>query len=116
MISTREGITRPFYGEFQSLKGIIGDFNISDLYRECQKQKLFQSLKGIIGDFNTADEFDGINKEFQSLKGIIGDFNAADTLVGGASNEFQSLKGIIGDFNFQNPNGKVVLVFRSFNP
>ncbi len=41
-----------------------------------QTAQLFQSLKGIIGDFNLAD-MPGVKWDikFQSLKGIIGDFN-----------------------------------------
>ncbi len=39
--------------EFQSLKGIIGDFNSGYVViNESVRFKMFQSLKGIIGDFN----------------------------------------------------------------
>ncbi len=38
--------------EFQSLKGIIGDFNSSKYSIKVNRFR-FQSLKGIIGDFNS---------------------------------------------------------------
>ncbi|SKB14921.1 hypothetical protein PL11201_680197 [Planktothrix sp. PCC 11201] len=37
---------------FQSLKGIIGDFNDVDPEYNAVDGRMFQSLKGIIGDFN----------------------------------------------------------------
>ena len=63
---------------FQSLKGIIGDFNIGRRL-EIIQGIVFQSLKGIIGDFNPARALRWLRRQvsgFQSLKGIIGDFNS----------------------------------------
>ena len=43
---------------------------------------MFQSLKGIIGDFNHLGRIaDTAEAKFQSLKGIIGDFNDLKALL-----------------------------------
>ena|GEM_PF-3066552 len=69
---------------FQSLKGIIGDFNHLGRIADTAEAK-FQSLKGIIGDFNPSKLTTDLNVllVFQSLKGIIGDFNLK---ISGTSN------------------------------
>ncbi len=69
---------------------------------------MFQSLKGIIGDFNKRKNFNRYSNSFQafqSLKGIIGDFNFSIQSKYLRTMMFQSLKGIIGDFNWEPVTG-----------
>ena len=69
---------------------------------ECRR---FQSLIGIIGNWNAGTPLAEYKKfKFQSLIGIIGNWNARRQERRQTTDRFQSLIGIIGNWNANDPN------------
>ncbi len=72
--------------EFQSLIGILVDFNIAN-FGSVAFNTLFQSLIGILVDFNVSRSVAVLLDLFQSLIGILVDFNAKISLTSPALSE-----------------------------
>ena len=85
----------------------FGEFQPSRWRRFRLNPFVFQSLKGILVNFNSSPVLlSGAAELFQSLKGILVNFNDSGLIKDIHRFPFQSLKGILVNFNFIKLNRK----------
>ena len=90
-------------GSFQSLKGILVDFELTYLLDSHPKRVLVSIPKRDFGGFRASHAqtvLTALGYGFQSLKGILVDFEPASwqLMPRRKNHQFQSLKGILVDF------------------